>query len=111
MEATEQSEDGKFLNRIGKGVSLVDFNAPWCAPCRAQEPIIQKLSEKFRGKAIISTINIDEHRKIAHKLGIHSIPTLIIFNNGRELRRFIGFQTEETLTQAIENVLEKFSNF
>jgi len=105
MAVTKRTGENEFFKRIEKGVSLLDFTAPWCAPCRLQAPIIQKLSEKFRGKAIVRNVDIDEHRGIALKLGIHSIPTLIIFNNGHELRRFIGLQTEETLSQAIENVL------
>ena len=64
MEVTKRSEENEFLNRIEKGVSLLDFNLPWCAPCRAQEPIVQKLSEKFSGKAIIRSVNIDENRKL-----------------------------------------------
>ena len=105
MEATKRAEEYKLLNRIEKGVSLLDFNAPWCAPCRSQNPIIQKLAKKYSGKAIVSAINIDEHREIALKMGIHSIPTLIIFKNGREIQRFIGLQSEELLSQAIENML------
>ena len=105
MKTAKQAEETKFLKRIEKGVSLFDFNAPWCAPCRVQAPIIKQLAEKFEGKAFITALNIDENRETALKLGIHSIPTMIIFKNGREIRRFIGLQSEDALSQALENVL------
>jgi len=105
MKTAKQAEENEFLKRIEKGVSLFDFNAPWCMPCRAQAPIIKQLAERFEGKAFITPLNIDENRETALRLGIHSIPTLIIFKDGREIQRFIGLQSEDTLSQAIGNVL------
>ena len=95
----------EFEDAIRQGVSLVDFNAPWCAPCRAQGPIIQALSEKFEGRAIIAEINVDENRETAAKLGIRSIPTLTLFKDGTETRRFVGLQSASTLEKAIEENL------
>ncbi len=106
MEIKKPSEPSEFISRIEKGVILVDFNAPWCAPCRSQSPIIEKLAEKFRGQATVTAIDIDENREVALKLGIHSIPTLILFREGQEIKRFIGLQSEEALTQALEKVLK-----
>ena len=99
------SENG-FTNAISHGgVVLVDFNASWCAPCRAQEPIIRHLATKFEEQARVTSLNIDENRETALKLCIHSIPTLVLFKNGKEIQRFIGLQSEKSLSQAIENVL------
>ena len=95
----------EFKSAIWHGVVLVDFNASWCAPCRVQEPIIRQLAIKFEDQAMVTSLNIDENRKTALKLGIHSIPTLVLFKNGKEIRRFIGLQPEKLLSQAIENVL------
>ena len=106
MTTTKQSEKNEFLSCIEKGVALVDFNASWCAPCRDQEPIIRQMSEKFEGRAVVSTFNIDEHRATAIELGIHSIPTMILYKDGREIRRLIGLQAEEVLTRAIEKALK-----
>ena len=94
-----------FEIAIKNGVTLVDFNAPWCAPCRAQEPILAKLATQFEGKAQIAAMNIDNNREAAGKLGIQSIPTLIIFKNGKEIQRFVGLQSENTLADVIENLL------
>jgi thioredoxin 1 len=97
--------ENKFDSAIRHGVVLVDFNAAWCAPCRAQDPIIRELAEKFEDQAIVTSMNIDENRETALKLGIHSIPTLVLFKNGKEIQRFIGLQSEKLLSQAIENLL------
>lgn len=94
-----------FEEKLRTGVTLVDFNAPWCAPCRAQEPVIAKLEEVYNGRATIGKLNIDENQEIAMALGIQSIPTIIIFKEGKEYRRFVGLQTAETLAGALGNAL------
>ena len=105
MEAKKIINEEEFNNAIENGVSLIDFNAPWCAPCRAQGPIVQQLSEQFEERAAIAEMNIDENQQTAMKLGIQSIPTLAIFKNGKEIQRFIGLQSQDTLSAAIEKVL------
>ena len=87
------------------GLTLVDFSAPWCAPCRLQEPIIRQLAGEFKGKASIAEVNIDASREMAADLGIRSIPTLILFINGKEVQRFVGLQSEATLSEALEKLL------
>ena len=105
MEVKHQL-DGKQLERIIKtGVTLVDFNAPWCAPCRAQAPVIKALAKKFNNAARIIDMNVDENREFAIGRGIASIPTLILFKDGHELRRFVGLQPTEVLSRAIEDAL------
>ncbi len=105
MEAKKIINEEEFNNTIENGVSLIDFNAPWCAPCRAQGPIVQQLSEQFVERAVIAEMNIDENQQTAMELGIQSIPTLAIFKNGKEVQRFIGLQSQDTLSAAIEKVL------
>jgi thioredoxin 1 len=96
-----------FEQSIQNGVSLIDFNAPWCGPCRAQEPIIEQLAEQFTGQAIVAEMNVDDHQETAIALGIQSIPTLALFKDGKEVRRFVGLQSSQTLTQAIEETIGK----
>ncbi len=91
---------------IMTGVALVDFGAPWCSPCLAQEPIMEELSIRFKDRAVIATVNVDNHKPMALKLGIKSIPTLNLYNNGREVMRFVGLQPAKTLVDAIEANLE-----
>lgn len=100
-----ESADG-FQKAIEQGVTLMDFNAPWCAPCRSQEPILETLAENFDGKAVIASMNVDENRDVASRLGIMSIPTLVIFKNSKEIQRFVGLQPEATLSEALNRLMK-----
>jgi len=84
---------------------LVDCLAPWCMPCRAQQPILEKVADELQGKALVTSLNIEENRDTAYRLNIHSIPTLVIFKGGEETRRFIGLQKADSLTKALEEAL------
>jgi len=94
-----------YQKMIRRGVVLIDFNAPWCAPCRSQEPILEKLVLFYEGKATIASMNIDNNNEIAGKLGIQSIPTLIIYKNGKEIQRFVGLQAETILVEAMNKII------
>jgi thioredoxin 1 len=107
MSKIEMPSQKDFIDEIKEGVSLVDFNAPWCAPCRIQDPIITELEETYSEKAVISKINIDENQNLAMSLGIQSIPTIIIFKEGKELSRFVGLQTVKTLSSALDTALDE----
>ena len=95
----------QFQNSIEKGIFLVDFNAQWCAPCKIQEPIIHAVQKKFKDKVSVIFINIDENNKLATDFMVQSIPTLIVYNNGVEVERFIGLQTEETIEEKLNSIL------
>ncbi len=89
-----------------KGVTLVDYNAPWCAPCKAQKPIIEKLAAAYQGRIRVVNLNVDKNQKSAMQNGIASIPTMIIYKNGKEIDRFIGLQSNEVLSKAIDKALK-----
>lgn len=95
----------RFQKNIKNGVTLIDFNANWCAPCKAQEPIIKKLADTYQNRASIIEINIDEHRSLATKYMVQSIPTLIIFKDGKEIKRFVGLQSEATISKSLDSAL------
>ena len=82
---------------------LVDFYADWCGPCQMLRPIIEELSEEFQGKAKIAKINVDEAPKTAEKYGIMSIPTVILFKEGKEVTRQMGLTTKEVLKELISH--------
>lgn len=107
MAASWRFTRKKFEQSILHGVTLVDFDAPWCAPCRAQQPIIEALKKNYQDKAAVKKIDIDENRLIALHLGIQSIPTIILFKEGREMKRLIGLQTAETLNRALKKLLDR----
>ena len=94
-----------FEKSILHGVTLVDFDAPWCSPCRAQRPIIDTLKQNYQGMVAVKKINIDENLDIALHLGIQSIPTIILFKEGREINRLIGLQTTKTLNRVLKKLV------
>jgi thioredoxin 1 len=96
----------EFDHAVQQGISLIDFNAPWCGPCRLQEPILEKIAARFDGKAIVAAVNVDRHQEIAANFDIQSIPTIIIFKNRKEIKRFIGLQPEK----ALEDTLNKLTD-
>ncbi len=96
----------EFEQSVARGITLVDFYAPWCRPCRDQRPVLKELEDRFSGRVRIEIIEIDAHREIALNLGIQSIPTIIIFKDGQEMRRFIGLQSGDTLSRALQSLAD-----
>jgi len=97
----------EFKTITARGLVLVDFDVPWCASCRVQERIIHSLARRFCGCAAVVSVDVDEIRNIAIELHIQNVPTLILFKEGNEIVRFVGLQSEETLSKAIENALRQ----
>jgi thioredoxin 1 len=97
--------DSNFKDTISKGLTLVDFWAPWCMPCRIQAPILHKVAETVGEKAKIAKLNVDENQQNAAEYGIRSIPTLILFEDGNPIHQFVGVQSEDNLLLAIETAL------
>jgi len=85
-----------------KGLVLVDFWAPWCGPCRMQAPILEKLATGGDVNVRIAKLNTDSDPAIAQEYGISSIPTLILFRNGKEVERFVGVQPEAALRDKLK---------
>lgn len=76
---------------------LVDFYADWCGPCNAMAPVIEELATELDGKAKVGKINVDDNPDIAVEYNVMSIPTLIIFKNGKEEKRLVGLRDKEEL--------------
>jgi len=83
---------------------LVDFFATWCGPCQMQAPIIEATAEAVGDKAVVGKLNTEEAMKIAQDYGVMSIPTLIIFKDGKEARRFVGVQMKDDLLAELNNL-------
>ena len=107
MSVKQIRSDKAFKKIMDAEVALVDFNAPWCAPCHVQEPILANVSEEMAGKAIVAAVNIDNHLRIARAYDIRNIPTLIVFKKGEEMERFVGLQNRATLVNAMVKALNR----
>lgn len=94
-----------FSATIATGVTLVDFWAPWCVPCRKQAPVLDVVAEGMGASAVVAKVNTDDHGDIAGQFNIHFIPTLIVFKDGKEVKRFSSVQDAETLTAALKAAL------
>ena len=95
--------DDNFSSTINAGVSLVDFWAAWCGPCRVQGPIVDEIADEMGDKAKICKLDIDQHKKIAGQLGIQSIPTILIFKDGKMVQKFVGVKPKPVLVKAINS--------
>ncbi|NJK79941.1 MAG: thioredoxin [Chloroflexaceae bacterium] len=84
---------------------VVDFWAPWCGPCRAVAPILDKLAGEYEGRLVIAKVNTDEEMQWASTLGIQGIPTMIFFKDGREVGRLVGARPEPAFRAAFDQVL------
>ncbi len=96
----------EFIQLVGQGITLVDFDLPWCASGRIQERIVNSLARRFCPSASVVAVDVEKIETIAVELNIHHVPTLVLFKKGIEIQRFIGLQSEETLMHAIEKALE-----
>jgi len=92
-----------FEGTVNSGVSLVDFWAPWCGPCRMIAPIIDELVEDFDGRANICKVNTDEQQDLAVKYGIRSIPTILIMKDGDIVDQVVGASSKQALSDKINH--------
>ena len=80
---------------------LVDFWATWCGPCRMVGPVVSEIAEEFEGKVKVGKVNVDEEDELAERFGVQSIPTIILFKNGEEAGRNVGFAPKAKLVQML----------
>ena len=94
MEVLHLTKDS-FHNEIAAGTTLVDFWAGWCMPCRMLAPIVEEIAEELRDSVKTAKVDVDAEGTLAAEYGVMSIPTVIVFKDGLEVKRFVGVQPKE----------------
>ena len=94
--------DQNFQNKIKSGTVLVDFWAAWCMPCKMMIPVLNEVAEEAGEGVTIAKVNVDEQKATAARFGIRSIPTMILFHNGREIKRIVGVKTKSYLLKELD---------
>lgn len=101
----EELTNGKFNEFIKEGTVLIDFFAEWCMPCLIMAPIVDELSEKFKGKIKFGKVNVEDNSKLAQKFNVSSIPNMILFKDGKPIKQFIGSMTSEDFEEKLRKFL------
>lgn len=103
--------DSNFASEVSKyPIILVDFWAPWCGPCRMVSPIIEQLAREYSGKVAFGKVNVDENQRIAGAFGVQSIPTMIIFKNGKAVDVMIGAMPKGQIEMKIKQQISDNNN-
>ena len=84
---------------------LVDFWAEWCGPCLQISPTVDEVASEYKGKAVIGKVNVDHHPTIASQYGIRSIPSLLVFSNGKVQQQIVGAVEKRELTDALDKLI------
>lgn len=100
FEFTDDNFTNEAINK--EGVSVVDFWAPWCGPCRMIAPIIEDLANEYQGKVTIGKMDVDQNPEVSMKYSVRSIPTILILKNGEVVDKHVGSITKQNLTDKIE---------
>ncbi len=98
--------DNSFDEKIKKGLVLVDFWAVWCRPCRIQAPILDEVSALMNGKAMIGKLDIDQNPKIRDRYFIQSIPTMLLFKDGKVVKTFVGVTSKEVIVAEMNKFIK-----
>lgn len=103
FELTDANFKSEVLDK--KGVTVVDFWAEWCGPCRMVGPIIEEMATEYEGKALIGKVDVDNNPETAFKYGIRSIPTILFLKDGEVVDKQVGATTKAVLAKKLDNQL------
>lgn len=97
--------ESEFVSEINEGVVVVDFFASWCGPCRMMGAVLEEVDKELNGKAKILKVDVDQSQNLARQFGVMSIPTIVVFKDGKQVHKQIGFVPKERIVALISNYL------
>lgn len=103
VELTDQNFDSSVLQ--GGKLTLVDFWAEWCAPCRALSPVVAQVASQYAGRMVVAKMNIDDHPQTPGKYAIRAIPTLLLFKDGQVVEQVVGLVSKTKLDDLVQKHL------
>lgn len=106
-EAVLELSDGSFESDVLNSDQpvLVDFWAEWCMPCRMLAPTIEEIANEYAGKAKVGKLDTDANREVTLKYGINAIPTVIVFNGGEVVKKFVGMTSKQDMADALDQAI------
>ena len=99
----EEIKNSDFTDVLNSKLAVVDFSAVWCGPCQMLAPVREELSDEMDGEVDFFSADVDENRDLAYQFDIQSIPAIVVFANGEEVTRTVGFQPKEELKELIDS--------
>ena len=93
--------ESDFDHKVAKGITLVDFYADWCGPCRMLTPVLEQVAKAVQGKVTIAKVDIDDNQRIATQFQVTSVPTMVLLKDGKEINRLIGLRDAEGVKKFI----------
>lgn len=99
------NSEEEFENTVKDGVSLVDFYASWCGPCKMLAPFVEEIAEEYDGKVKVCKVDVDNVDSLAYKYNVRSIPTLIYFKDGKVKEIKVGFQDKKSISSTLDKYL------
>ena len=91
-----------FDKATASGLSMVDFWASWCGPCKMLSPVIESLADQYEGKVLVGKVNVDEEPELARRFGVMNIPTVVFLKNGQEIDRKVGVMPPQVFTGVLD---------
>ena len=98
--------DSNFDKTIKSGVVIVDFWATWCGPCRRQGPILEQVASEMDGKILVAKLDVDGNKVTSSRFSVQSIPTMLIFKDGKMVKRIVGLTSKEDLVKYLNTALK-----
>ena len=99
----EEIKNSDFTDVLNSKLAVGDFSAVWCGPCQMLTPVMEELSDEMDGEVDFFSADVDENRDLAYQFDIQSIPAIVVFANGEEVTRTVGFQPKEELKELIDS--------